>query len=120
MKWVAAQDLAIAPSPSAELPTDANVPPAEETEHKQAAATAIQPVDDLVEPTGSDSEPESQADIAVIDYEGWSFFSVLPWLLAAVAVSVLFWWACGARWAKRLMSGRERANYRKVNTDLEK
>ena len=85
------------------------------TENKEDAATHVKPVGEISEAT---SVPSTESTLELED-EGWGSFSSLVFLLAVIGLGVAFWRLGGIRYAKLLISGKERAQYRRVNADVE-
>ncbi|KAH9858771.1 hypothetical protein C2E23DRAFT_880203 [Lenzites betulinus] len=95
--------------------TEVLVPAATETANKEAAATTVKPAEDLSEPTGAVS-----SEGFVDPEEGWGFFSYLFFLLVIAGAGFAIWKFEAVKYVKLLVSGRERAHYRKVEADVER
>lgn len=89
--------------------TAAIVPASDVTDKKEAAATSVKPVDEILEATGT---PSSESAIKI--EKGWSFSSIF-FLLVLVGAAFAFWRYNGVHYVKLMLSGRERAAYRRVS-----
>nr|VWO99405.1 ATP-dependent RNA helicase CshA (EC [Ganoderma boninense] len=104
-----AESMQAAAATSEPATTAVVVPASDVTDKKEAAATSVKPVDEISEATGAASS-ESAIEIE----KGLSFSSIF-FLLVLVGAAFAFWRYNGVHYVKLMLSGRERAAYRRVN-----